>query len=107
MVAMRLAFTGAIKDQILDMEEMACELLGILRQDYRAVLLERYKLQEPLNEDNYALLQDIGRKRGMLVAGGEINTERAAIMLLDEYRGGKLGRITLDHLPIEEVSADA
>ena len=107
MVAMRLAFTGAIKDQILDMEEMACELLGILRQDYRAVLLERYKLQEPLNEDNYALLQDIGRKRGMLIAGGEINTERAAIMLLDEYRGGKLGRITLDHLPIEEVSADA
>lgn len=107
MVAMRLAFTGAIKDQILDMEEMACELLGILRQDYREVLLERYKLQEPLNEDNYELLQDIGRKRGMLIAGGEINTERAAIMLLDEYRGGKLGRITLDRLPIGEVSGDA
>ena len=102
MVAMRLAFTGAIKDQILDMEEMACELLGILRRDYPQVLLERYKLDEPINEDNYDLLQDIGRKRGMLIAGGEINTERAAIMLLDEYRGGKLGRITLDCLPIEE-----
>ena len=107
MVAMRLAFTGAIKDQILDMEEMACELLGILRRDYREVLLERYKLQEPLNEDNYELLQDIGRKRGMLIAGGEIHTERAAIMLLDEYRGGKLGRITLDQLPTEEVRTDA
>lgn len=107
MVAMRLAFTGAIKDQILDMEEMACELLGILRRDYRSVLLERYKLELPLNEDNYGLLQDIGRKRGMLMAGGEINTERAAIMLLDEYRGGKLGRITLDSTPKGEVSDDA
>ena len=107
LVAMRLAFTGAIKDQILDMEEMACELLGILRRDYPSVLVERYKLEEPLNEDNYELLQDIGRKRGMLIAGGEIHTERAAIMLLDEYRGGKLGRITLDSLPTKEVSIDA
>ncbi len=98
-VAMRLAFTGAIKDQVLDMEEMACELLGILRQNYPEVLVERYKLSEPLNEDKYELLQDVGRKRGMLISGGEINTERAAIMLLDEYRGGKLGRITLDPLP--------
>ena len=106
-VAMRLAFTGAIKDQILDMEEMACELLGILRRDYPTVLLERYKLEEPLNDDNYELLQDIGRKRGMLIAGGEIHTERAAIMLLDEYRGGKLGRITLDSLPAKEVPTDA
>lgn len=106
-VAMRLAFTGAIKDQVLDMEEMACELLGILRQDYPALLLERYKLTEPISEDNYQLLQDIGRKRGMLVSGGEIDTERASIMLLDEYRGGKLGRITLDSLPKGEVSGNA
>lgn len=106
-VAMRLAFTGAIKDQILDMEEMACELLGVLRADYPAVLLERYKLQEPLNEDNYELLHDIGRKRGMLISGGEIDLGRASIMLLDEYRGGKLGRITLDSLPKEGVPADA
>ena len=106
MVAMRLAFTGAIKDQILDMEEMACELLGILRRDYPQVLMERYKLEAPLNDDNYELLQDIGRKRGMLIAGGEIHTERAAIMLLDEYRGGKLGRITLDSLPKGEGIAD-
>lgn len=100
-VAMRLAFTGAIKDQVLDMEEMACELLGILRRDYPAVLAERYKLTEPLNEDNWELLRDIGRKRGMLVSGGEIDTERASIMLLDEYRGGKLGRITLEWPPRE------
>lgn len=95
-VAMRLAFTGAIKDNVLDMEEMACELLGVMRRDYPHVLIERYKLVEPVNEDNYDLLHDIGRKRGMLVSGGEIDTERASIMLLDEYRGGKLGRITLD-----------
>lgn len=101
-VAMRLAFTGAIKDQVLDMEEMACELLGILRHDYPAVLLERYKLTEPLNEDNYELLHDIGRKRGMLVSGGQIDTERASIMLLDEYRAGKLGRITLDSMEVSD-----
>lgn len=107
MVAMRLAFTGAIKDAVLDIEEMACELLGVLRKDYPSVLVERYKLSEPLNEDNWELLQDIGRKRGMLISGGEINTERAAIMLLDEYRGGKLGRITLEQPPVREVSDDA
>lgn len=107
MVAMRLAFTGAIKDQILDLEEMACELLGVLRNDYSALLLERYKISEPINEDNWELLQEIGRKRGMLIAGGEVNTERAAIMLLDEYRGGKLGRITLEQPPKREVPADA
>lgn len=107
MVAMRLAFTGAIKDAVLDIEEMACELLSVLRADYPEVLIERYKLIEPLTEDNWELLQDIGRKRGMLIAGGEINTERAAIMLLDEYRGGKLGRITLEQPPFKEVSEDA
>lgn len=106
-VAMRLAFTGAIKDQVLDMEEMACELLGILRREYPGVLLERYKLEQPLNEDNYELLHDIGRKRGMLMAGGAIDTGRASIMLMDEYRGGKLGRITLDTLPNGEVTGDA
>lgn len=107
LVAMRLAFTGAIKDAVLDIEEMACELLGVLRADYPEVLIERYKVVEPLNEDNWELLQEIGRKRGMLVSGGEVNTERAAIMLLDEYRGGKLGRITLEQPPVREVSKDA
>lgn len=95
-VALRLAFTGAIKDQVLDMEEMACELLGILAHSYRELLLARYKLSEDIPEDTWELLQLVARKRGMLVSGGEVDTERAAIMLLDEYRGGKLGRITLE-----------
>ncbi len=95
-VALHLAFTGAIKDQVLDMEEMACELLTILHTSYRPLLMERYKLDEDMPEDSWELLQLIARRRGMLLSGGEVHTERAAIMLMDEYRGGKLGRITLE-----------
>ncbi len=95
-VALHLAFTGAIKDQVLDMEEMACELLGILSRSYRDLLTARYKLTDDIPEDTWELLRLVARKRGMLVSGGEVDTERAAIMLLDEYRGGKLGRITLE-----------
>lgn len=95
-VARHLAFTGAISDRILDPEELACGLLEVLRVDYSHLLMERYKLPEKLPEDGWELLGAIGRRRGMLVSGGEVNTERAAIMLLDEYRGGKLGRITLE-----------
>ncbi len=107
-VALRLAFTGAIRDQVLDIEEMACELLNILRRDYRQMLTARYNLAEPLAQDAYTLLQAIGRRLGMLMTGGVIDTERAAIRLLDEYRAGKLGRITLDGFPqIEGVAPDA
>lgn len=106
-VAMRLAFTGAIKDQVLDMEEMACELLKVLYTGYRPLLEERYKPTDAMPEDPWELLQAIGRKRGMLVSGGEIDTERAAIMLLDEYRGGKLGRITLEFPTQREVDNHA
>ncbi len=95
-VAQRLAYTGAIRDEVLDSEELACGLLEILRAQYEPMLRERYKLTGNLPEDSYDLLGAIGRKRGMLVSGGEVNTERAAIMLLDEFRGGKLGRITLE-----------
>lgn len=95
-VALHLAFTGAIKDQVLDIEEMACALLKLLVVSYRPLLCARYKLPEELPEDGWELLQLVARKRGMLLSGGELNTERAAIMLLDEYRGGKLGRITLE-----------
>lgn len=98
-VALHLAFTGAIKDQVLDMEEMACELLGILSRSYRDLLIARYKLTDELPDDTWELLQLVARKRGMLVSGGEVDTERAAIMLLDEYRGGKLDRITLEEHP--------
>ncbi len=107
-VAMRLAFTGAIKDQVLDMEEMAWELLRVLGAEYSALLQERYRLTtDDLTVENpWELLEAIGRRRGMLLAGGEIDTRRAAIMLLDEYRGGKLGRITLEYPP-REVPTDA
>lgn len=102
-VAMRLAFTGAIKDQVLDMEEMAWELLRVLREEYRPLLEERYGLTDEdfAAEQPWDLLEAIGRRRGMLMGGGEIDTRRAAIMLLDEYRGGKLGRITLEYPPKE------
>lgn len=97
-VARHLAFTGAIKDQILDIEEMACLLLELLRRAYPALLAERYKLsEESLPEDGWALLQEVGAKRGMRIRGGDIDTERAATMLLDEYRGGKLGHLTLEY----------
>ncbi len=96
-VARHLAFTGAIKDQILDIEEMACLLLDTLREGYPQLLMERYKLTEDmLVDDSWELLQAVGKKRGMLVRGGEVDTERAAIMLLDEYRGGKIGKLTLE-----------
>ncbi len=103
-VAMRLAFTGAIKDQVLDMEEMAWELLRVLRAEYRPLLEERYGLTAAdfdATDQPWDLLEAIGRRRGMLMGGGEIDTRRAAIMLLDEYRGGKLGRITLEYPPME------
>ena len=96
--ALRLAYTGAIRDQILDVEELACGLLEILSGSYFPLLQERYKLTENPG-GSWELLQAIGRRRGMLVSGGEVNTERAAIMLLDEFRGGKLGRITLEDIP--------
>ncbi len=95
-VAKHLAFTGAIRDEIMDSEELAFELLKILAKDYEPMLRERYKLTEDFPEDAWELLQQIGRKRGMLISGGEVDTLRASTMLLDEYRGGKLGRITLE-----------
>lgn len=96
-VAKHLAFTGAIRDQILDCEELACALLTILAREYPQRLIDRYKLtaEAPIG-DAWELLQEIGRRRGMLISGGEVHTERAAIMLLDEYRGGKLGHMTLE-----------
>ena len=100
--AARLAFTGAIRDEILDKEELAYELMKVLAADYEPLLRERYKLTGDLPEDPWDLLQVIGRKRGMLVSGGEVDTLRASVMLLDEYRGGKLGRITLEMPPKEE-----
>ena len=99
-VGERLAFTGAVKDQILDTELLAVRLLDFLRSLKPADFIARFKLEDiDLDAiDSYELLNVIGKKRGMLISGGEINTERAAIMLLDEFRSGKLGRITLEML---------
>ena len=97
-VGERLAFTGAVKDQILDTELLAVRLLDFLSRLTPADFIARFKLEDiDLDAiDSYELLNVIGKKRGMLISGGEINTERAAIMLLDEFRSGKLGRITLE-----------
>lgn len=97
-VGERLAFTGAVNDQILDTELLAVRLLDFLRSLKPADFIARFKLEDiDLDAiDSYELLNVIGKKRGMLISGGEINTERAAIMLLDEFRSGKLGRITLE-----------
>ena len=97
-VGEHLAFTGAVKDQVVDIELLAVRLLDFLKRLKPEDFISRFKLQEQDldSTDSYDLLQIIGKKRGMLVSGGEIDTERAAIMLLDEFRGGKLGRITVE-----------
>ena len=97
-VGEHLAFTGAIKDQILDIELLAVRLLDFIKELKPADFITRFKLENEdiVNIDSYELLKMIGKKRGMLVSGGEIDTERAAIMLLDEFRSAKLGRITVE-----------
>lgn len=93
----RLAFTGAVRDDILDVEWLAMRLLELLAAEYPQALRQRYKFEElPQPLEGAALLELVGRKRGMLVSGGEVDTLRAATMLLDEFRAGKLGRITLE-----------
>ncbi len=102
-VGENLALTGAIKDDILDIETLATILCSRLRRLYPELLMARYKLTEiPEEITDWELFLAIGKKRGFLVSGGEINTERTANMLLDEFRGAKLGRITLDRTRAEE-----
>ncbi|MCD7846898.1 MAG: ribosome biogenesis GTPase YlqF [Oscillospiraceae bacterium] len=95
-VGLALAFTGAVKDDIMDMESLAVHFIGTLRTVSPAPLETRYKISVTENMTDYEILDLIGRKRGFLASGGEIDTERAAIMLLDEFRSGKLGRISLE-----------
>lgn len=97
-VGEHLALTGAVKDQILDIELLAVRLLDFIKELKPADFITRFKLENEdiENIDSYELLKMIGKKRGMLVSGGEIDTERAAIMLLDEFRSAKLGRITVE-----------
>lgn len=95
-VGFKLAFIGSVKDQILDIQEIAVRLLVVLQKNYADRLRERYKIEDFEELEPYELLELIAEKRGMLLRKGEYDTERAAVMLLDEYRSGKLGRITLD-----------
>lgn len=99
--AVRLAFTGAISDDILDIETLAMKLLVFLSENYPSSLTERYKIEYSDDDTGLVLLEKVGKKRGMMISGGEINTERAAITVLDEFRSGKLGHITLE-LPEEK-----
>ncbi|MCB6365481.1 ribosome biogenesis GTPase YlqF [Intestinibacillus massiliensis] len=95
-----LACTGAVKDDILDVETLACKLMELLSQHAPEALAARYKVDLTAAAESdfpgYELLQQAGKKRGFLISGGEIDTERMAHVLLDEYRGGVLGRITLE-----------
>ena len=93
---MYLAFTGAVKDEVTDVEGVACALLELLRDRYPKALEDRYKLTGLDGLKGWELLEQCARKRGMLVSGGEVDTERMADVLLDEFRGGKLGRFTLE-----------
>lgn len=95
-VGMMLAYTGAVKENVIDTEELACHLAERLNRYYPQVLLDRYKVQMPSDTPGYMLLEEAGRKRGFLLARGEINTERMAKVLIDEYRSGKLGTFTLE-----------
>ncbi|MBU5301675.1 ribosome biogenesis GTPase YlqF [Clostridium sporogenes] len=108
-VQLNLAFTGAIKDEIMDIETLALRLVERLQDKYPERLMKRYKL-EALEENPLDNLDNIGRKRGALISKGEIDYNRISVILLDEFRGGKLGAISLedpediidDNIEIEE-----
>ena len=104
-VGMHLAYTGAVRDDILDLETLACGLMGLLYERYPQALEARYRLRDPADTTGYGLLQAAGRARGFLLSGGEIDTERMARILLEEYRSGKLGRMTLES-PEEETGCE-
>ena len=95
-VGMMLAYTGAVKDGIMDLEELACRLMSLLWQRYPEKIKERYGVDCEADTPGWELLQAAGKKRGYLLSRGEIDTERMAKVLLDEFRGGKLGRFTLE-----------
>lgn len=97
MVGLNLAFCGSIKDEILDMADLALELIGVLGRDYPKLLMERYKLTE-LGDTPLENMEAIALKRGFILPGKRIDYERCAKTVLDEFRGGKIGRITLENL---------
>ena len=101
-VGMMLAYTGAVKEGVIDLEELACRLMELLHKYYPQTLIERYKVEAPEGTKGWELIEMAGRKRGYLVSGGEVNTERMSKVLVDEFRSGKLGKFTLE-MPEDQV----
>ena len=95
-VGLKLAYTGAVKDDVIDVETLACSLIEMLGRRYPAALTARYKIDVPETFTGAELLELCGRKRGMLISGGEVDLERMSRVLLEEYRNGKLGRFTFE-----------
>lgn len=102
-VGVRLAFTGAVKDDILDLESLAARLAGVLWRNYPEAMRARYKLDPAPDASDPDLLLEIGKRRGYLISGGEIDLERTSRVLLEEYRAAKIGRFTLELPPAEET----
>ena len=105
--ALNLAFTGTIKDDVLEQTEIAYQLLKFLLENYRQNVTERYKItldfiekilsqNQPENFNVYEIMQEIGRKRGAIISGGEIDDEKTAKIILDDFRSGRLGKITIE-----------
>ena len=102
-VGVRLAFTGAVKDDVLDLESLAARLAGVLWRNYPEAMQARYKLDPAPDASDPDLLLEIGKRRGYLISGGEIDLERTSRVLLEEYRAAKIGRFTLELPPAEEM----
>ena len=96
-VGLDLAFCGSIKDGIIGVQDLGYELIKVLGNEYPAMLKERYKLDE-ISEDALENMDNIAKKRGFILSGNRIDYERTARAVLDEFRGGKIGRITLEHV---------
>ena len=108
-VALNLAFTGTIKEEILDSVEIAYQLTKFLLNNYRENIIERYSLDSNMideilkqeqdeNENIYEIMQIIGKKRGAIISGGNIDDEKTSKLILDDFKSGKLGRITLEKI---------
>lgn len=95
-IGLNLAYTGAVKDDIMDLEELASNLMALLAVRYPEAIKSRYKIEWSEEMQGWELLEEAGRKRGFLISGGEVNLERMSRVLLEEYRSGKLGRFTLE-----------
>ncbi len=95
-VGIKLASIGSIKDDILDINELACGTIGIIRASYTPELEKRYKITVSDEDSDYDVLEKIGKSRGFLISRGEIDLDRTSAVMLDEFRGGKIGKMTLD-----------